>query len=72
MKRLGSAGFSYVSLIVSLLILFALMSVYLREFVSKGPNDKPTVTAIEATRQRAAEVELQQRQQKQEMDEAVR
>jgi hypothetical protein len=73
MNPLRSArGLSFVSIIVSLLILFLLMTVYLREFTSTGAKDGPAVTAIEATKQRAAEVELKQQQQKQQMDEAIR
>ena len=66
------SGFGFVSLIVSLLILFLLMTVYLREFTSKGPKGGPAVTAVEATKERAAQVEQQQEERKREMDDAVR
>jgi len=73
MRRLRSRdGFGFVSLIVSLLILYLLMTVYLREFTSTGPKGGPAVTAIEATKQKAREVDQQQQQQKQQMDEAIR
>jgi len=73
MKRLrSSGGFSFVSLIVSLLILYLLMTVYLREFTSTGPKGGPAVTAVEVTKQKAREVDQQQQEQKQQMDEAIR
>jgi len=65
-------GFSFVSLVVSLLIIFLLMTIYMREFTSTGPKGGPAVTAIEVTKQRAVQVEQQQAEQKQQMDEAVR
>jgi hypothetical protein len=71
-RLLSNHGFSFVSLIVSLLILYLLMTVYLREFTSTGPKGGPAVTAIDATRERAKQVEQQQQEQKREMDEALR
>jgi competence protein ComGC len=73
MSRLRSTqGFSFVSLIVSLLILFLLMTVYLREFTSKNEKGGPAVTAIDATRARAKQVEEKQQEEKQQMDDALR
>jgi hypothetical protein len=67
----SSQGFSFVSVIVSLLILYLLMTVYLREFTSTGPKGGPAVSAIDATRERAKEVEQKQQEQKRQMDEAL-
>ena len=68
----STQGMSFVSLIVSLLIIFLLMTIYMREFTSNGPKGGPAVTAIEVTKQRAAEVNQQQQERKQEMDDALR
>jgi hypothetical protein len=68
----SSRGFSFVSLIVSLLILYLLMTVYLREFTSPGAKGGPAVTAVDAARERAKQVEQQQQDQKRQMDEALR
>ena len=72
MSRLGgSGGFSFVSLIVTLLILFRLMTVYMREVTSTGAKGGPAVTAIDVSRERAKQVEQQQQDQKRQMDEAL-
>jgi len=51
----SAAGLGVISLVVSMLILFLLMTVYLREFAPTGPKGGTPGTALEATKQRAHE-----------------
>ena len=74
MSRLRSAeGFGFVSIVVSLLITFLLITIYLREYAPVGgAKDGPAGSALEATNERARQFEVQQNQRLEQMDEAAR
>ncbi|MBI2962694.1 MAG: hypothetical protein HYY35_02975 [Deltaproteobacteria bacterium] len=65
-------GFSFVSLLLSLLIGFALMALYLKAHAPVGPQDTPQGSALDAARKQARGFEEQQERRLREMDESAR
>jgi hypothetical protein len=71
MRHLGAAGFGFVSILLSLLILCALVVFYLRDSIATGPKGGAPGGALEASKIRAQEFEAQQRDRMKQMDEAA-
>ena len=71
--RITKGGFgSLVAIVLSLLITFALMVLYLRNFVPRGPKGGPQGTALEAARNQAKAFEEQQKKRLEQMQELSR
>ncbi len=69
MRRLRSeAGMSSISLIVSLLIGFALLALYLKEVTPGGPKGGVPGTALDAARNQAQHFEAEQKKRLEQMD----
>ena len=67
-RRGDSGGFSFVSLVISLLIGFALLAVYLREVTPGGPKAGVPGVALDAARKQAQNFETEQRKRIEQMD----
>lgn len=65
-------GFSFVSLIVSLLIVFALLAIYLKQATPDGAKGGPPATALDAARRQAQNFEAEQKKRLEQMDQIGR
>jgi len=70
--RRGKRGFALVSLVVAMLICFALIVIYLREAAPIGPKGGVQGGALEAARKQAQNFEAQQNRRLDEMREAAK
>lgn len=68
MAHRTSRGFSFISIVLSLLIGFALMVLYLKAFTPVGPKGGTQGGALEAARKQAENFEEQQKKRLQEID----
>jgi len=64
----GGAG-SFVAVVISLLISFVLIVLYLRTFMPRGPAGGPEGSAVEAARNQAKAFEEQQKKRLEQMQE---
>lgn len=64
----SEAGMSFVSLVISLLIGFALLAMYLREVTPGGPKGGVPGTALDAARNQAQHFEAEQKKRLEQMD----
>ncbi len=70
--RIGPSGLSFVSLVVSLLIGFVLIALYLKAFSPAGAKGGLQGSALEAARKQAENFEEQQKKRLKEMDDVAR